>query len=95
MSPAEPTLSDVHADLSGRLELDKRLRGVEIEQASQAAAVNGLREEIHAMRTDQKEDKAEIVQAIRDSKVKPWPAVGALAGVMGVLIVVFAAIYGG
>jgi hypothetical protein len=85
MSPAEPTLSDVHADLVGRLKHDERIRTLEQGQARVEAVIA----ELPRMET-------RIMQAIADNKPKsPWPAVGSLAGVMGVLIVVFAAIYGG
>lgn len=79
----DPSLSEVHADLVGRLKQDERLREVE----KQVAQLSNLPDLMQRM-------EARLVAAISDTKPKsPWPAVGAMAGVMGVLIVVFAAIY--
>lgn len=80
----EPSLSEVHADLVGRLKHDERLRHVE----QQVAVLSTIPEAMQRMET-------RLVTAITDNKPKsPWPAVGALGGVLGVLVVVFAAIYG-
>lgn len=80
---AEPSLSEVHADLVGRLKQDERLREVE----KQVAALSNLPDLMQRM-------EARLVAAIADTKPKsPWPAVGALAAAIGVLVVVLAAIY--
>jgi hypothetical protein len=80
---AEPTLSEVHADLVGRLRQDERLREVE----KQVASLSNLPALMERMEN-------RLTTAIADNKPKsPWPAVGALTGVMSVLCVVFAAIY--
>lgn len=83
----EPTLSEVHADLAARLELDKRLRGVEMGQSSMEATVNSLMTELPRM-------EVRLVAAIQDAKPKsPWPAVSALAAVCALFLVIAAAIY--
>ena len=80
---AEPTLSEVHADLVGRLKQDERLREVE----KQVASLSNLPDLMQRM-------EQRLTTAISDNKPKsPWPAVGSLAAVMGVLLVIFAAIY--
>lgn len=92
---AEPALSEVHADLVGRLKHDERLRNVEQEQAAQSATMAALRDEIRAMRLDAKTDKAEVLAAIEANRPKsPWPAVSAMAAVLAVVLVVAAALYG-
>lgn len=79
----EPTLSEVHADLVGRLKHDERLRQVEIE----IGALRLLPAEMRRM-----EDR--LVSAIQEARPKsPWPAVSALAAVLGVFLVIAAAIY--
>lgn len=86
---AEPTLSQVRDDLVGHLNLDARVRGVEIKQAEQGTALTSL---THEVRTS----KMDILAAIADTKPKPiWPAVSALCGVMVVLMALFALIYAG
>lgn len=81
---SEPSLSEVHADLVGRLDHDERLRDVE----QQVAVLSTMPDAMRRM-----EDR--LVTAIEESKAKsPWPAVSALAGVMAVMLVVTAAIYG-
>ena len=80
---AEPSLSEVHADLVGRLKQDERLREVE----KQVASLSNMPDLMQRM-------EARLVVAISDTKPKsPWPAVGALAAVMSVLIVLLAALY--
>lgn len=60
---AEPTLSEVHADLVGRLKHDERLREVERSTATLQAVV----QEIPRM-------EARLVAAIQDTKPKNAPA---------------------
>lgn len=80
---AEPTLSEVHADLVGRLKQDERLREVE----KQVASLSNLPDLMQRM-------EQRLVTAISDNKPKsPWAAVGSIAAVMSVLLVIFAAIY--
>lgn len=91
MSLNEPSLSDVHADLKAHLELDKRMREVEIRQASLDTGMDALSREVKTMRDD-------VLAELRDLKSttapKPiWPAVASLASVAGVLFVFFAALY--
>ncbi|MDN5854484.1 MAG: hypothetical protein L0K86_16865, partial [Actinomycetia bacterium] len=88
MPDDDDNLSTVHADLVGRFEHDKRIRYLEVEQGVQSATLAEVKATLPRM-----EDR--LVKAIEASKpASPWPAVGALAGVMAVLVVVFAAIYG-
>ena len=80
---AEPSLSEVHADLVGRLKQDERLREVE----KQVASLSNMPDLMQRM-------EARLVVAISDTKPKsPWPAVGSMAAVFSVLIVLLAAIY--
>lgn len=80
----EPTLSQVHADMIERFEHDKRLRAVE----QDVAALRLLPAEVQRM-------EGRLVEAIKANAPKsPWPAVSALAGVLGIVLVVAAAIYG-
>lgn len=80
---AEPTLSEVHADLVGRLKHDERLREVE----QKVASLSNLPDLMRQM-------EQRLTTAIADNRPKsPWPAVGSVAAVMSVLLVVFAAIY--
>lgn len=91
----EPTLSDVHADLVGRLEQDKRLRALEQAQAAAGADMRAVKDELSHMRAEAKEDKAELLAAIRENKpASPWPAVSAMAAVLGLMLILAAAIYG-
>lgn len=80
---ADPSLSEVHADLVGRLEQDKRLRVVEQQASAMSVAIAEL------PRMEQR-----LKDAISDLKPKsPWPAVSALAGVLGVFLVIAAVLY--
>lgn len=81
---SEPTLSEVHADLVGRLKQDERLRAVEQQQAAMAAVIA----EIPRM-------EERLMAAIHEVKPKsPWPAVSALAGALSVVLVIAAVLYG-
>ena len=85
---SEPSLSQVRDELKADLGLDARVRGVEIQQATTKTEVANLRDEVRSMKTD-------IVAAIEANKPKPvWPAVSAMAAVLGVFLVIAAAIYG-
>lgn len=80
---AEPTLSEVHADLVGRLKQDERLREVE----KQVASLSNLPDLMQRM-------EARLVAAISDNKPKsPWPAVAAITGVVSVALVIAALLY--
>lgn len=80
----EPTLSEVHADLVGRLKHDERLRAVE----QKIAALELLPAAVERM-------EARLVEAIKANAPRsPWPAVSALAGVLSVVLVLAAVIYG-
>lgn len=88
MSHEEPTLRQVRDELKADLQLDGRVRAVEIQQATTATELTSLRDEVRAMKTD-------IVAEIRASKPQsPWPAVSALAAVLAVVLVVAARLYG-
>lgn len=75
--PNEPSLSEVHADLVGRLEQDKRLRSVETALATQAEAVKNL--EVYLPRMEDR-----MTAEIRATKVNWWPVIGSLSAVVGV-----------
>lgn len=80
----EPTLSEVHADLAGRLDTRERLRAVELD----LAALKLLPAEMRRM-----EDR--LVTEIRDTKPKPpWAAVSAVVAAVGLILIIAAAIYG-
>jgi chromatin segregation and condensation protein Rec8/ScpA/Scc1 (kleisin family) len=94
----DPTLSEVHADLVGRLEQDKRLRAVEQNQSSLEATMNAFITESVADRLEQRAERirseARLMTAIEATKPKsPWPAVGAIFGAVTFLFAVAAAIY--
>lgn len=80
----DPSLSEVRDELVARLEHDKRLRAVE----QDVAALRLLPDEMRRM-------EERLVKAIEAVKPRsPWPAVSALAGALGVFLVIAAALYG-
>jgi hypothetical protein len=84
MTTREPALSEVHADLVGRLQQDERLRKVE----QDLAALRLLPAEIQRM-------EARLVTAIEANRPRsPWTAVSAMAAVLTVVLIVSAALYG-
>lgn len=84
---AEPTLSQLRDELVTHIDLDGRVRTVEIKQATTETALGLLRDEVRTMKND-------IVAAIEANKPKsPWPAVSALAAGLSVVLVLAAAIY--
>jgi hypothetical protein len=77
---AEPSLSEVHADLVGRLKQDERLREVE----KQVAALSNLPDLMQRM-------EARLTSAIADTKPKnQWNAAGVLVAAVAVVVAVFA-----
>jgi hypothetical protein len=79
----EPTLSEVHADLVGRLEQDKRLRALEQTTATLTAVV-----------ADMPRMEQRLKEAITELKPKsPWPAVAAITGVVSVALVIAALLF--
>lgn len=85
---SDPALSQqitqMHGDLAGRLELDKRLRVVEVGQAKQDA-------EISSLAAEQRQTRAEVLAAI--AELKPgrttWPqVVSALIAAAALLIAI-------
>lgn len=83
----EPTLSQFRDELVSHIDLDGRVRSVEIRQATTETALGLLRDELRTTKTD-------IVAAIEANKPKsPWPAVSALAAGLSVVLVLAAAIY--
>ncbi|GAB7004416.1 hypothetical protein JCM18899A_18890 [Nocardioides sp. AN3] len=77
------SLSLLRQDIAAGFKHDDRIRALEIEQAETKA----LLAEIPKM-------EKRLVDAIRENRPRsPWPAVSALAGVAGVLLVLAAAIY--
>lgn len=80
---AEPTLSEVHADLVGRLRQDERLREVE----KQVASLSNLPTLIERMEN-------RLTSAITENKPKSaWPAVAACTSVFVALMGLFAVVY--
>ena len=72
----------IRADVVSRLEHDKRLRAVETEQAAMAKSLEMMQENLPKM-------EERLMTAIANAKPpSPWPAVGALAGVLAVLLTV-------
>jgi hypothetical protein len=77
---AEPTLSEVHADLVGRLKHDERLRAVE----TQTATLQAIVQDIPRM-------EARLTAAIQDSKPKntaAWASV--IVAVVAVVVALLA-----
>lgn len=77
---AEPTLSEVHADLVGRLKHDERLRAVE----TQTATLQAIVQDIPRM-------EARLTAAIQDSKPKntaSWASV--VVAVVAVVVALLA-----
>lgn len=84
----EPTNGQLRGEMLTALNLDERVRGVEIKQASTATELSGLKDELRSFKVD-------VLSAIEANRPKPiWPAVSALCGCMVVLMGIFAAIYG-
>jgi len=75
-------VESIRADVVSRLEHDKRLRAVETEQAAMAKSLEMVHENLPKM-------EERLMAAIAAAKpASPWPAVGALAAVMAVLLAV-------
>lgn len=77
---AEPTLSEVHADLVGRLKHDERLRAVE----TQTATLQAIVQDIPRMET-------RLMAAIQDTKPKnTWAAAGVIVAAAAVVVTIIA-----
>jgi hypothetical protein len=77
---AEPTLSEVHADLVGRLKHDERLRTLE----QQTATLQAIVQEIPRMET-------RLTAAIQDAKPKnTWAAAGVIVAAVAVVVTIVA-----
>lgn len=92
---AETTLSDVHADLVGRLKHDERLRTLEQAQAASSATMQALLTEVAADRTEQRESarsmEARLVTAIQDAKPKNiWAAASVIIAAVAVVVAIVA-----
>lgn len=88
MTSPDPTIGQARDEIIQHVGLDGRLRKVEIQQATTATELTGLKDEVRSMKTD-------IVAEIRASKpASPWPAVSALAAVLAVVLVISARLYG-
>jgi hypothetical protein len=84
----DPSLRQVRDEIIQHVNLDGRVRKVEIQQATTEAVLSSLKEELRQTKTD-------IVAEIRASKPpSPWPAVGALAAVLSVVLLIAARLYG-
>lgn len=85
----EPTLGQVRDELVTQLNLDARVRGVEVQQAEHGSELSALRHELRTSKTD-------ILAAIEAVKPKPiWPALSAVVGAIALLVVVIGLIYTG
>jgi hypothetical protein len=87
---AEPTLSDVHADLVGRFEHDKRLRLVEQGQARTEAILAELPRMEERLMNAIAGIGAEVRRVDDEAtRPRPWPAIvsAAVAAVALVLVV--------
>ena len=85
----EPTLGQVRDELVTQLNLDARVRGVEVQQAEHRSELSALRHELRTSKTD-------ILSAIEAIKPKPiWPAVSAIVAAVGLLLIIFGLIYAG
>lgn len=86
--PPDPSLSQVRDEILAHVNLDGRVRKVEIQQATTEAVLASLKDEMRQTKTD-------IVAEIRASKPpSPWPAVSALAAVLSVVLLIAARLYG-
>lgn len=90
----EPTLSEVRAEMRTGFAHDERIRALEVGQAHADATMRAIQLEIIGLRTDGKEDKADLMEAIRASKPDAWKAMAALVGFASLVFLVAAAIYG-
>lgn len=86
---AEPTLSEVRAEMRTGFKHDERIRALEVQQAGTNATMMAVQAELVALRADGKEDKAELLAAIRESKPdSPWKAVAAVAAIVSLVVTV-------
>jgi hypothetical protein len=98
----EPSLGQVRDEILSHVDLDGRVRRVEVEQATTRAEVAGLREQIAGVRDEQRAareevrtTRIEVLAAIEANKPKPvWPAVSALVAAVALILVVAQALYG-
>ena len=93
---AETTLSEVHADLVGRLKQDERLRMLEQAQAAGSATMQALLTEVAADRAEQRDAsrqmEARLTAAIEGAKPKnvaAWASVVIAAVAVVVAIVAY------
>lgn len=98
---AEPTLGQVRDELKADLQLDQRVRAVEIEQAVTRTSIDGMRHQVAAVeegqrqaRIEAKETRAEILAAIEAAKPKPWPAVSAVVAAVALVLLIAERLYG-
>lgn len=88
MGTPDPSLGQVRDEILAHVNLDGRVRKVEIQQATTEAVLSSLKDEMRQTKTD-------IVAEIRASKPpSPWPAVSALAAVLSVVLLIAARLYG-
>lgn len=92
----EPTLSQVHTDLVGRLDHDKRIRDLEAGQAATVTQLSGISGELRGVREDGKATRAELLAAIRENRPEPpWKAMTAMLGLVTLVFLIAGAIYTG
>lgn len=84
----DPSVGQARDEILSHIDIDGRVRSVEIKQATTATELTSLKDEVRSM-------KADLITEIRASKPpSPWPAVSALAAVLSVVLLIAANLYG-
>jgi hypothetical protein len=95
MTPEEPSLRQVRDEILTHVDLDGRVRRVEVQQAMTETALGSLKDEVRGQRQEMRDTKGEIIAAIEANKPKPvWPAVSSIVAVVALILVVAQSIYG-
>lgn len=89
----EPGLGQVRDEIMGGINLDHRVRAVEIEQATTKAELSGLKDEVRGQREDVRRMEGKLLAAIEATKPKPWPAVSGIAAAVALILVVAERLY--
>ena len=93
MNTPEPSLKQVRDELMAGLGLDHRVRAVEIEQATAKSELASLKDEVRGQREDMRTLKVELIEAIRESKPKPWPAVSSIVAAVALILIIAERLY--
>lgn len=95
MTDHDPSLRQVRDELKADLQLDNRVRAVEVQQAVTTTSLDGLRHQIGGLREENRGMEARLVAAIESSRPKPvWPAVSALVACIALILVIAQPLYG-